>query len=144
MKSRRFTTILASVVAIAVVALTTATGATASSGAVVIPFEKCAVGPGHYVGPTGNGGTIDLQVTGSWFSGEVQHLTAVVSITDPNGSFTAEVAGIFNFSTGRTVLNGAVTSGSLAGAQVHEEGQLVSFDPLCFVGTLQVMPGSAG
>jgi hypothetical protein len=56
---------------------------------------------------------------------------------------TAVLDGSFNFSTGKTVLNGTVVDGWLAGAQVHEEGQLVGLDPFTFVGTVQLMPGSA-
>jgi hypothetical protein len=42
-----------------------------------------------------------------------------------------------------SVLNGTVTDGWLAGAQAHEQRPLVGFDPLTFVGIVQLMPGSA-
>ena len=43
-----------------------------------------------------------------------------------------------------SVLNGTVTDGWLAGAQAHEQRRpLVGFDPLTFVGIVQLMPGSA-
>jgi hypothetical protein len=118
--------------------------ATASDGVMVIPFEKHWVAPGHYVGTACGSGAIDMQLSDSSVTGNVQHFTATVQLSCPGGlALTAAVEGTFNFSTGRTVLNGSVVDGSLVGAQVHEEGQLVGFDPLTFVGTIQLMPGSA-
>ena len=118
--------------------------ATASNAAVVIPFEKHWIGPGHYVGAACDGGTIDMQLSNSSVTGNVQHFTATVQLACAGkGASTAVLEGSFNFSTGKTVLDGAVVSGWLAGAQVHEEGQLVGLDPLTFVGTVQLMPGSA-
>jgi hypothetical protein len=117
--------------------------ATASSGAIVISFEKHSVGPGHYVGTACGGGTIDMQLSDSSVTGNVQHFAATVRLACSGMALTAALDGSFNFSTGKTVLNGLVVDGSLAGAQVHEEGQLVGLEPLTFVGTVQVMPGSA-
>ena len=42
-----------------------------------------------------------------------------------------------------SLLNATVTDGWLAGAQAHEQRPLVGFDPLTFVGIVQLMPGSA-
>ena len=42
-----------------------------------------------------------------------------------------------------SVLNGTVTDGWLAGARADEQRPLVGFDPLTFVGIVQLMPGSA-
>jgi len=129
-------------------ALGTLTGLTgtaaASNAAVVIPFEKHWVGPGHYVGTACGNGAIDMQLSDSSVTGNVQHFTATVQLACADGTLTAVLDGRFNFSTGRTVLNGFVAEGWLAGAEVHEEGQLVGLDPLTFVGTVQLMPGSAG
>jgi hypothetical protein len=117
--------------------------AAASEAAIVIPFEKHSVGPGHYVGTACDGGTIDMQLSNSSVAGNVQSFTATVQLALPGRSLTAVLDGSFNFSTGKTVLNGVVVDGWLAGAQVHEEGQLVGLDPVTFVGTVQLMPGSA-
>jgi hypothetical protein len=131
-------------VLLAVTAVAASAGAAAgSNAAVVIPFEKHWVGPGHYVGTACGGGAIDMQISDSSVTGDVQHFTATVQLTCAGGTSTALLDGSFNFSTGKTVLNGEVVAGRLAGAQVHEEGQLVGFDPLTFVGTVQLMPGSA-
>jgi hypothetical protein len=134
--------LLVALLAVGSVAAPTRT-ATASSAVIVIPFEKHWVGPGHYVGSACDGGTIDMQVSNSSVTGNVQHFAATVQLTLPGRSLTAVLHGSFDFSTGTTVLNGTVVEGWLAGAQVHEEGQLVGVDPLAFVGTLQLALGSA-
>ena len=128
-----------------------ATGVSASSSSIVIPFEKHAIGPGHYVGTAGDGGTIELQVYDSRFTGGdpetsdhwVQHFKATLRLTVGGQSLTAALEGQFNFTTLQTVLNGVVVDGWLSGAQVHEEGQVTSFSPLTFVGTVMLMRGSA-
>jgi hypothetical protein len=131
---------------LAISALVASAGtATASNDAIVITFEKHWVGPGHYVGTACDGGTIDMQLADSSVTGNVQHFTATVRLECAGArSLTAVLDGSFNFSTGKTVLNGTVVDGWLAGAQVHEEGQLVALDPLTFVGTVQLLPGSSG
>jgi hypothetical protein len=129
---------------LAVGAVVASTGTAAASNAViVIPFEKHWVGPGHYVGTACDGGSIDMQLSNSSVTGDVQHFTATVQVALPGRSLIAVLYGSFNFSTGKTVLNGAVVDGWLAGARVHEEGRLVGFDPLTFAGTVQLMPSSA-
>lgn len=117
--------------------------ALASNAVTVIPFEKHWVGPGHYVGTAGDDGTIEMFVYDSSVTGDVQHFTATLLLTFPDRSLTAILDGRFNFNTGRVVLNGSVVEGWLQGARVHEESQLVGFNPLTFVGTVQLMPGSA-
>jgi hypothetical protein len=117
--------------------------AEASDAAIVIPFEKHWVGPGHYVGTASDGGTIEMQLSDSYVTGAVQHFTATLKLSVGGHSLTAILDGRFNNSTLGTVLNGVVVDGWLVGAQVHEEGQLVDFEPPTFVGTVQLMPGSA-
>jgi hypothetical protein len=138
------------VVALATLALT-ASSVSASSSSMVIPFEKHAVGPGHYVGTAGDGGTIEMQVYDSRFTGGdpetsdhwIQHFKATVQLRVGGQSLTAALDGQFNFTTRQTVLNGVVVDGWLSGAQIHEEGKVTSFSPLTFVGTVMVMRGSA-
>lgn len=127
-------------------------GVSASNSSIVIPFEKHAVGPGHYVGTAGDGGTIEMQVYDSRFTGGdpetsdhwVQHFNATLRLTVGGQSLTATLEGQFNFTTRQTVLDGVVLDGWLSGAQVHEEGKLTGFSPLTFVGTVRLMRGSAG
>ncbi len=130
----------------------TASSVSASSSSIVIPFEKHAIGPGHYVGTAGDGGTIEMQVYDSSFTGGdpetsshwVQHFKATLKLTVGGQSLTAALDGQFNFTTRQTVLNGIVVDGWLSGAQIHEEGTLTGFAPLTFVGTVMLMRGSAG
>jgi hypothetical protein len=132
---------------LAVLAIAT-TPASASRGAIVVPFEKHWVGPGHYVGTAGNGGTIEMWVYDVSFSGNIQRFSATLDLSLDDGALMATVAGQFNFSTGRVVLNGQVTDGWLSGAQVHEESSYVGDDPETggpiFAGTVRLMPGSEG
>ena len=143
---------LLALVVTALAALAVATsGVSASSSSIVIPFEKHAVGPGHYVGTAGDGGTIEMQVSDSRFTGGdpetsdhwVQHFKATLRLTVDGQSLTAALDGQFNFTTRQTVLDGVVLDGWLSGAQIHEEAQVVGFSPLTFVGTVTVMRGSA-
>jgi hypothetical protein len=129
----------------------TASSVSASSSSIVIPFEKHAIGPGHYVGTAGDGGTIEMQVYDSRFTGGdpetsshwIQRFKATVKLTVGGQSLTAALDGQFNFTTRQTVLNGIVVDGWLSGAQIHEEGTLTGFAPLTFVGTVMLMRGSA-
>jgi len=129
----------------------TASSVSASSSSIVIPFEKHAIGPGHYVGTAGDGGTIELQVFDSSFTGGdpatsdhwVQHFKATLKLTVGGQSLTAALEGQFNITTLQTVIDGVVVDGWLSGARVHEEGKVTGFSPLTFVGTVRLMPGSA-
>lgn len=121
--------------------------ATASNAAQVISFEKRWVEPGHYLGTTGDGGTIEMWVYDVSFAGNVQKFTATLQLSLGGRSLTAVLDGQFNFSTARVVLNGVVVDGWLAGAQVHEESRYTGDDPVTrgpiFAGTVQLMPASA-
>ncbi|MFL5734253.1 MAG: hypothetical protein ACJ78Q_13790 [Chloroflexia bacterium] len=79
----------------------------------------------------------------------IVQLGAIYQVTDPSGdhSFTAVIEGVENLQTASAVLNGVVTSGWRAGAQVH-----VTFDIIrpcalatgpsavgtCFQGTIRI------
>jgi hypothetical protein len=129
------------IVAAAMVAATSS--AYADSSPVVISFVKSPVEPGHYTGKTADNCQLDVYMADSYVTGGVQHFTATFVITGcGNHNLTAVLPGIFTFSTGRTVLNGSVTAGWLAGARAHEEGQ-IDWDNGSFAGTVQLMPASA-
>jgi hypothetical protein len=140
----RWPMLILAAVALVVVALgVTSAAASASNAPVVIPFEKHWVAPGHYVGTACDGASLDVQMSNSYETGNAQHFTATFVLAGlPSGrGFTAVLQGIFNNSTGRTVLNGTVTDGWLAGAQIHEEGQFVGVTATggpIFNGTLQI------
>jgi len=122
--------------------------ASASSAPIVITYEKTCVGA-VCTGTAGNGGTIDMQVTSFRETGGGAQLTLTEEITaelDHVGdiSFTAEMSGHLS-PAGFIVLNGTVTKGSFAGAQVHQRSNLVGGTPAATVwtGELQLMPASA-
>ena len=125
----------------AVLALTAPVGATQRT--IVLDFEKERRADGTYLGTIEGGGTIEMSLFDSEVIGNTQHFSATVEVDGSTaGSFTAVVSGQINFSTGRAVLNGSVTDGDLEGAQIHEESQLVGFEPLRFIGTVRLMPAS--
>lgn len=116
----------------------------ASNAPIEITFEKRWAAPGYYVGTTGGGGSIEMWVSNSSVTGNTQHFDVTIRATLAGGqAFTAALDGTFNFSTAKTLLNGTVTEGWLAGARAHEQGQLVDPGTLTFTGTLRLMPGSA-
>jgi hypothetical protein len=140
---RALATALVLPVTIVAAAAVANTPASASSEPIRISFEKHWVEPGHYVGTTSDGGSIEMWVSNSTVTGNMQHFDVTISATVADESFTAALEGTLNFSTAKTLLNGTVTEGWLEGAQIHEQGQLVEVDPLTFTGTLQLMPASA-
>jgi hypothetical protein len=75
-------------------------------------------------------------------TGNAQHFTATESVTEGGISFTAEMSATFS-PGGFVVLNGRVTDGSFAGAEIHQRSNLV--DPVAntWTGELQLMPASA-
>ena len=129
--------------AVALLLLLVAAPTAAAQRPIVIEFEKQWAAPDYYVGTVEDGGTIEMWLFDKSVIGNTQHFSATVDVTSPGGSFRAVVSGQINFSTGRVVLNGTVTSGWLAGAQVREESQLV--DPVTgsFIGTVQINPASS-
>jgi len=130
------------VVAAAVTVAATST-AYADNSPVTISFVKSPVGPGHYAGTTSDNCQLDVYMADSYVTGGVQHFTATFVITGcGEHNLTAVLPGTFNFSTGRTALNGSVTAGWLAGARAHEEGQ-IDWNNGSFTGVLQLMPASA-
>jgi hypothetical protein len=119
--------------------------ASASSAPIVIPYAKtCDETAGHCMGTAGNGGTIEMQVTSFRATGTAAQLTFTEEITVGEISFTAELNGHAS-PAGFLVLNGRVTEGSFAGAEVHQRSDLVSLvgTTSAWTGELRLMPASA-
>lgn len=117
--------------------------ASASSAPIVIPYAKtCAAG--HCLGTAGNGGSIEMRVTSFVATGKAAQLTLTEWITVGDISFTAELNGVVS-PAGFIVLNGRVTAGSFAGAEVHQRSNLVGGDATttAWTGELRIMPASA-
>jgi hypothetical protein len=122
-----------------------ATPASASSAPIVIAYEKtCDETVDHCVGTAEDGGTFEMQVTGFRATGKAAQLTVTEEITVGDISFTAEMNGHAS-PAGFIVLNGTVTEGSFAGAQIHQRSDLVGIDGTtsAWTGELQLMPASA-
>jgi hypothetical protein len=118
--------------------------ASASSAPVVIPYAKtCNELIGHCKG-TANGVTIEMQITGFRATGDAAQLTLTEWITVGDISFTA-VMNAHRSPAGFIVLNGTVTDGSFAGAQVHQRSNYVRGPANAseWTGELQLMPASA-
>jgi hypothetical protein len=118
--------------------------ASASSAPIVISYAKtCDETVGHCVGTAGDGGTLEMQVTSFRATGKAAQLTFTEWITVGDISFTAEMNGHAS-PAGFIVLNGTVTEGSFAGAQVHQRSDLVGVDgtTTTWTGELRLMPAS--
>ena len=142
MRSIRILTLIGTIVALAALAPL----ASASSGPIVITYEKeCNQLTGHCVGSAGDGGTLVMQVTGFRATGKAAQLTATVDITVGDISFTAEMNGHAS-PAGFIVLNGTVTEGDFAGAQVHQRSNLVGAagSMTSWIGELRLVPSPAG
>ena len=96
------------------------------------------------MGTAGDGGTLEMQVTSYRATGKAAQLTLTEWITVGGISFTAEMNGHVS-PAGFIVLNGTVTEGPFAGAQVHQRSNLVGGDATttAWTGELQLMPASA-
>jgi hypothetical protein len=122
--------------------------ASASSAPIVIPYAKtCDATVGHCEGSAGDGGTLEMQVTSFRPTGDAAQLTFTESVTVGDISFTAEMSGHAS-PAGFIVLNGTVTEGPFAGAQVHQRSDfagVVGGDPTktAWTGELRLMPASA-
>jgi hypothetical protein len=144
MRSKKLLLAILLVVAIATGAFAAAQ-ASASSVPIVIAYAKtCDLTVGHCVGTAGNGGTIEMQVTGFQTTGGAAQLTLTEWITVGGISFTAEMSG-HQSPDGFIVLNGTVTTGSFAGAQVHQRSNYVGgpATAAAWVGKLQLLPATA-
>ena len=119
--------------------------ASASSAPIVIRYAKtCDETVGHCVGTAADGGTLEMQVTSFRPTGDAAQLTFTESVTVGDISFTAEMSGHAS-PAGFIVLNGTVTEGSFAGAQVHQRSNLESAagTTTTWTGELRLMPASA-
>jgi len=140
-----FGLLVAVVAAVVGVVALGAAQASASSAPIVIPYAKtCDETVGHCVGTAGNGGSLEMQVTSFRATGKGAELSLTEWITVGGISFTAEMDGHVS-PAGFIVLNGTVTEGSFAGAQVHQRSNLESAagTTTTWTGELRLMPASA-
>lgn len=134
------------VLATVLIVATGAAQASASSAPIVITYEKtCIEAAGICNGTTGDGDTLTMVITGGRPTGKAVQLTMNESIVG-DLTFTAVLSGHFS-PAGFIVLNGTVTGGPHAGAQVHQRSNLtgVSIDGTrtTWEGELRIMPASS-
>jgi hypothetical protein len=137
--------LLAAVAAVIGVVGFGAAQASASSAPIVIPYAKtCDETVGHCVGTAGAGGTLEMQVTSFRAAGKAAQLTLTEWITVGDVSFTAVMNGHAS-PAGFIVLNGTITAGPFAGAQIHQRSNLVGIvgTTTSWTGELRLMPASA-
>ena len=117
--------------------------ASASSAPIVIPYAKTCTA-GHCMGTAGNGGSLEMRVTSFVATGKAAQLTLTEWITVGDISFTAEMSGTVS-PAGFIVLNGTVTRGSFAGAEIHQRSNLVGRNATttAWTGELRLMPATA-
>jgi hypothetical protein len=136
---------MAAVAAVVGVAAFGAGQASASSAPIVISYAKaCDETVGHCVGTAENGGTLEMQVTSFRPTGHAGQLRLTEWITVGDISFTAEM-NAHSSPAGFIVLNGRITEGSFAGAEIHQRSNLVGGDPATtdfWVGELRIIPAS--
>jgi hypothetical protein len=129
----------------AAVAALGAAQASAASAPIVIPYAKtCNQATGHCLGSAGNGGRLEMQVSSFRPTGKGAELSLTEWITVGGISFTAQMNGHVS-PAGFIVLNGTVTEGSFAGAQIHQRSNLESAagTTTTWAGELRLMPASA-
>ena len=85
-----------------------------------------------------------MQITSFRATGNAAQLTLTEWITVGDISFTAEMSGTVS-PAGFIVLNGTVTRGPFAGAEVHQRSNLVGGNATttAWTGELRLMPASA-
>jgi hypothetical protein len=118
---------------------------------ILMDYVKVETGPGslNWLGSVSGDviGALETRVVGASQSGHILHIQTKWSVDAGAESFEADLDGTLDTKTGRLLLDGAVMSGYLAGARVHDEGQLTGTDPSTsgsvFEGFLRIMPGSA-
>ena len=117
--------------------------ASASSAPIVIEYTKtCDQRAGTCSGTTEDGDELKMTITGGQPSGKAAQLTLTEEIIGEI-SITAELNGHAS-PAGFIVLNGAVTKGPFAGAQVHQRSNLIGAHATTtdWVGELRIMPAS--
>ncbi len=113
---------------------------------VVLTFDKHATGSGIWSGTVGGDGNgeltttlTNLRTTGAVWPVEFDWQ---ISSDDAAHSFTAQLRGTLNTETGSVVMSGTVVDGWLAGARVHQVGQLIDPETQRFQGTLRILPAT--
>ncbi len=119
--------------------------ASASSAPIVVTYQKTCVltATPTCEGTTEDGDVMTMQITGFRDTGKAPHLTFNESVVGEL-TLTAVMSG-HNSPAGFIVLNGTVTSGPYAGAQIHQRSTLlvqINETTSTWEGELRIMPAS--
>lgn len=138
--------ILLTLLTAASLAAISAVPAASASEPLRLSFDKSSVAPGVWHGTVDGdiSGGLTTMLTDLRIAGPIWHVQFDWIISAGDSSFVAALSGTLNTETGAVIMNGTVVEGFLAGAQVHEEGQLVDAAALRFQGSIQLMPATAG
>jgi hypothetical protein len=148
-----FRTILTRIFLVAVVATclaaampqATSAKATAPQSPVRLQFDKQGGADGIWHGTvTGDvNGALTTQLLSLETAGPILKVSFAWIVDAEDQSFTAVLHGILNTRTGQVQMNGTIVEGWLAGAQVHEAGQLIDPATGRFQGTITIFPATA-
>jgi hypothetical protein len=120
-------------------------GASLDLSPVRLQFDKQGGAGGVWNGTiTGDAdGSLTTQLLSLEPAGPILKVSFAWIVSAGEQSFTAVLYGTLNTLTGQVEMNGTIVEGWLAGAQVHEAGQLV--DPAAgrFQGTITIFPTTA-
>ena len=120
-------------------------GASLDRSPVRLQFDKQDGAGGIWNGTiTGDAdGSLTTQLLSLEPAGPILKVSFAWIVSAGEQSFTAVLYGTLNTLTGQVEMDGTIVEGWLAGAQVHEEGQLV--DPMTgrFQGTITIFPMTA-
>lgn len=126
----------------------------ATTAPILLAFHKTSVAEGVWEGTVWRGnvsGDLRTELTALRVAGPIWHVRFNWIIDVSGLSLVADLSGILNTNTGKVVMNGTVASGDLAGAQVHEEGQLIEIEldeqgnivSTSFEGSIRIMQATA-
>jgi hypothetical protein len=117
-----------------------------NNGPVYLTFAK-ADPDGNYVwNGTVSGdiaGALETRLLAASQTNRILHVDFEWEVEAGAQSFLAVLSGTLDTQTGAVTMNGTIVEGYLAGAQVHEEGQLVDPGNSGFEGTIAIFPASA-
>ena len=112
---------------------------------VQLQFDKQGGANGIWNGAvTGDAeGSLTTQLLSLQPAGPILKVSFAWIVDAGDQSFTAVLYGTLNTLTGQVEMDGTIVQGWLAGAQVHEEGQLIDPTTGRFQGTITIFPATA-
>lgn len=111
---------------------------------VQLQFDKQGSANGIWSGTVSGDveGTLTTQLLSLEPAGPILKVSFAWIVDAGDQSFTAVLDGTLNTLTGQVEMDGTIAEGWLAGAQVHEEGQMVDAATGRFQGTIMIIPAT--